>query len=101
MLSAIVEPTKLATVRSIPIFIIGNKIGNASTGNSAFLEFAFAIIAEITVVAVAIAKDEIVIVNIKRLIECTICVFKNKKKKVNAKKFMNRLVKILKISLPK
>lgn len=96
-----VNPIKLAIVKSIPILIIGKSIGNANTGKRAFLEFALAIIADITVVAVAIANEEMVMVMISKLSDLTTCAFKKRKKNVSAKKLINKLVMILNINFPK
>ncbi len=74
----------------MPILIIGKSIGNANTGKRAFFEFALAIIADITVVAVAIANEEIVMVIISRLTDLTTCAFKKRKKNVSAKKLIKQ-----------
>lgn len=88
-------------VESIPILIIGKRIGNDKIGNSAFFDDAFEIIAEITVVADAIAIEHIIIMIINNPIETICAVFTNKKKKTIEKKFMNKLNNILYINFPK
>lgn len=88
-------------MQSIPIFIIGKSIGNDKIGNSAFFEDALDIIADITVVADAMATEHIVTINKKRLSEIIGAVFANKKKRIIEKKLINKLNIILKINFPK
>ena len=94
-------PTIVSPVLSIPIFIIGKSIGKDKIGNNAFLEDAFEIIADITVVADAIATEHIVTININRPREIIGAVFANKKKSIIEKKLINKLNIILKINFPK
>ena len=88
-------------MQSIPIFIIGKSIGNDKIGNSAFFEDALDIIADITVVADAMATEHIVTINKNRLSEIIGAVFANKKKRIIEKKLINKLNIILKINFPK
>ncbi|HPD34207.1 MAG TPA: hypothetical protein PKV40_07680, partial [Candidatus Kapabacteria bacterium] len=81
--------------------IIGKSIGKDKIGNNAFFDDAFEIIADITVVADAIAIEQITIMIINNPIEIIFAVFTNKKKRTIEKKFMNKLSNILYINFPK
>lgn len=94
-------PMNEETVKSIPNLTIGNSMGKESTGNNACLELALEIIAEITVVVVATAIDEIAITKTIIPGDFTIPEFEKRKNKISEKKLMNKLSNTLKINLPK
>lgn len=81
--------------------MIGNSIGNDNIGNNAFFDDALDIIADITVVADAIARELIVTININNPSETIGAEFANKKKRIIEKKLINKLNIILKINFPK
>jgi hypothetical protein len=81
--------------------MIGNSIGNDNTGNNAFFDDALDIIADITVVAEAIAKELIVTININNPSEIIGAEFANRKNRIIEKKLINKLNIILKINFPK
>lgn len=101
MISSMPVPRNVATVRSMPNFIIGSIIGKDRTGKSAFLELALEIIAEITVVEDATAIEEIVITRINSPWDLTVPEFEKIKNSISEKKLINKLNKTLNINLPK
>lgn len=88
-------------VDSIPIIISGNNIGNESIGNNADFELAFAIKADIIVVAALIPMLPSNITSRNSLNNSTLMLSININNKSTAKKFKPILRIVLKINFPK